>query len=302
MLKRTLTGIVILIVLALAVASRLLTTWIFDIFALILIELSIFEMQSAYGLYGKKPYRIFNFLYPIIAFLCFRFAPTILHAIFIQMIALLVVFLICILLDVIEAKQFSKNVISGKITEKTANICISNRTFATFQIILYPSILLSFLFAINNMELNLGFICLIVAFAVTMFSDVFAYFFGVLIKSRKIYPLISPKKSLAGLIGGTFGGILASGLALWAFYYGGLLPSIITTLSPASAIILFALIGLVGTFLAQFGDLLASIIKRKVGIKDYGNVFPGHGGFMDRVDGLMFVVPFTYILVMLFIL
>ena len=70
----------------------------------------------------------------------------------------------------------------------------------------------------------------------------------------------------------------------------------------ANLIATFVLLGVFGTFLTQFGDLVASAFKRKVGIKDFGNIFPGHGGFMDRVDGLMFTAALVYVLFALFII
>ena len=238
MLKRTITGFFILLVVGLAVASKLLTPWVFDFFALIIILGSINEMHQAAGVHNQFPYKILNYVFAV-ALVASYFAPS---------------------------------------------------------IAVYPTWLLSTLVGINHFaDIYLGIIALIVAFAVTMFSDVFAYLLGVSLKTRKIYPLISPKKSLAGLIGGTLGGIVAAGASLGMFYFAGWLPSCLLNLSLGQAIPLFAVIGVIGTFLAQFGDLLSSIVKRRVGIKDFGKIFPGHGGFMDRVDGLMFVTTFVYI-------
>jgi phosphatidate cytidylyltransferase len=68
------------------------------------------------------------------------------------------------------------------------------------------------------------------------------------------------------------------------------------------SLVVLLIIGFVGAYITQLGDLVASALKRKVGIKDFSNVFPGHGGFMDRVDGLMFVSVFVYVvLTMVFI-
>ena len=61
-------------------------------------------------------------------------------------------------------------------------------------------------------------------------------------------------------------------------------------------IFVFLIIGVVGSYINQLGDLIASSLKRKVGLKDYSNIFPGHGGFMDRVDGQMFVAVFVYLI------
>ena len=59
-------------------------------------------------------------------------------------------------------------------------------------------------------------------------------------------------------------------------------------------------IGIFGAYITQLGDLIASALKRKVDLKDYSNIFPGHGGFMDRVDGQMFVSVLTYLILLFF--
>jgi len=131
---------------------------------------------------------------------------------------------------------------------------------------------------------------------------VFAYLFGSLIRGPKMAPEISPKKSISGMIFGAVGGMLAAGLGYLFFVHLGWFGNAFAGISNAKVITTFVLMGVVGTFLTQFGDLVASAYKRKVGIKDFGNIFPGHGGFMDRVDGLMFTATLVYILFALFII
>ena len=88
---------------------------------------------------------------------------------------------------------------------------------------------------------------------------------------------------------------------MYLFYFKGLLPSAIAGLSTLNAILLFTSIGLLGTFITQFGDLVASAVKRKTGIKDFGSIFPGHGGVMDRVDGAMFNAFLVFVVFALFL-
>ena len=83
------------------------------------------------------------------------------------------------------------------------------------------------------------------------------------------------------------------------FYYTNLFPSI-KNFEKGTVITAFLLLAVIGSYANQLGDLIASALKRKTGIKDYSNIFPGHGGFMDRVDGLMFVSIVVYILLSLF--
>ena len=91
---------------------------------------------------------------------------------------------------------------------------------------------------------------------------------------------------MSGAIGGTIGGVIGSILVCVIFrpYTDAIFP-----------ILLFTLIGFVGSILTVFGDLFESYIKRRVGIKDMGKILPGHGGVSDRIDGLLFLAPFIFL-------
>ncbi|MEG2298573.1 MAG: phosphatidate cytidylyltransferase [Anaerovoracaceae bacterium] len=119
-------------------------------------------------------------------------------------------------------------------------------------------------------------------------TDVFAYFVGVTIGKHKLCPKISPKKSIEGSIGGILGSVVICG----AFGH---------FVAP-EYFIHCLIIGGLGGVVSQFGDLTASIFKRKMGIKDYGNLIPGHGGVLDRVDSVLFTAPLVYYYIDLFIL
>jgi len=126
-------------------------------------------------------------------------------------------------------------------------------------------------------------------FSVSVGSDVFALFVGTWIGGKKLCPMISPKKTVSGAIGGLLGAIVLTGLTGWIFtVYNPQLQ-----LPPLWANLL---VGLIGGIAAQFGDLLASMVKRYNHVKDFGSLFPGHGGMMDRMDSILFatVVIFCY--------
>lgn len=114
-------------------------------------------------------------------------------------------------------------------------------------------------------------------------TDTMAYFTGFLFGKRKLIPEISPKKTVEGAIGGT----LFSGIAFVAY---GLIIEHLTD-AEMNMPILFAA-GIVAAIAAQFGDLIASVIKRESNVKDYGNIFPGHGGILDRFDSIISLAPF----------
>ena len=119
-------------------------------------------------------------------------------------------------------------------------------------------------------------------------TDIMAYFSGFLFGKHKLCPKISPKKTIEGSIGGTLGSVVLSGLFGYFF---------------APEILVHCLIiGVLGGIVSQFGDLTASIFKRKMGIKDYGNLIPGHGGILDRFDSVLFTGPMVYYYIVLVIM
>lgn len=118
-----------------------------------------------------------------------------------------------------------------------------------------------------------GLIAILFLFAVVWATDIFAYFVGRRIGGPKLAPAISPGKTRSGAIGGAVGGVVCGLLVLAGAGVGALLP--------------FAVIALVLSVASQAGDLFESWVKRRNGVKDSGNLIPGHGGVMDRVDGLV---------------
>lgn len=120
-------------------------------------------------------------------------------------------------------------------------------------------------------------------------TDTFAYFIGSKFGKHKFIQ-ISPKKSIEGCIGGTLGAVLL--IVLYTVYLN---------LGRGMNINYFACVGIaiVLSLIGQIGDLAASTIKRYVDIKDYGSLFPGHGGMLDRIDSIIFIAPFAYFLLLL---
>ena len=119
-------------------------------------------------------------------------------------------------------------------------------------------------------------------------TDIMAYFSGFLFGKHKLCPKISPKKTIEGSIGGTLGSVILSGL--FGYFFA------------PEVLVHCLIIGVLGGIVSQFGDLTASIFKRKMGIKDYGNLIPGHGGILDRFDSVLFTGPMVYYYIVLVIL
>ena len=117
-------------------------------------------------------------------------------------------------------------------------------------------------------------------------SDIFAYFTGYFLGKHKMAPNLSPKKTIEGAVGGLIGSSLCCWLFGWFF------------LRNMAGVCL--IIGLIGGMAGMAGDLTASAFKRKMGIKDYGKLIPGHGGIMDRFDSVIFVAPVIFYLIFIF--
>lgn len=122
--------------------------------------------------------------------------------------------------------------------------------------------------------------------------DTFAYFTGRFLGKHKLIPHVSPNKTVEGSVGGVVGAMVI------CIVYLLIVKNVFDTnmLQWSNVVVEGAVYGLVGGALSQLGDLIASAIKRDTGIKDFGWIFPGHGGFMDRFDSVMFIAPIMFIL------
>lgn len=161
----------------------------------------------------------------------------------------------------------------------------------TMLSVFYPTGLILPLVAVNLMSFE----ALLLVFAVSPLCDTMAYFVGSALRGKKLCPAISPNKTISGAIGGIAGGAIG-GVAVYFFsnwlYSAGVLAGTAFTVGALWAdVIIFIVAGALFAALTELGDLAESVIKRKLGIKDMGKLFPGHGGMMDRIDGLSFVSP-----------
>ena len=129
---------------------------------------------------------------------------------------------------------------------------------------------------------------MLLIFICSWMTDTGAYFVGSFMGKHKLIPDVSPKKTVEGAIGGVVVCMLS------CFVYSMILNYIdrepLVNMQTAT----FVVVGMTASVLSQLGDLVASSIKRDTGIKDFGSIFPGHGGFLDRFDSVMFVAPVVY--------
>lgn len=134
-----------------------------------------------------------------------------------------------------------------------------------------------------------GFWNLIMIYLLAWVPDTGAYFSGFFFGKHKLAPVISPKKTVEGAVGGLLVCVGVSYLFAWL-------------VSLTGACVNYAIVSVyavLGTLVAILGDLTASLIKRQFNVKDYSNLIPGHGGIMDRFDSIWFVAPFVYLMVQL---
>ena len=167
-----------------------------------------------------------------------------------------------------------------KITMKMVAMCLVAGVLIPF--------LLSSVVRIHVGRMGRSFI--MVPFVMALMPDTGAYFIGTFFGKHKLAPVLSPKKTVEGLVGGILAGILS--MVIYAL--------ILNLGFGLKVNYLYALVfGLVGALAATFGDLCFSVIKRQIGIKDYGSVFPGHGGILDRFDSMVIVAPLAEALLLL---
>ncbi len=163
------------------------------------------------------------------------------------------------------------------------SVCYS--VFAMF----YPQFLMLFLYKmVLVLDVAKSQLMIFTAFAAAVCEDTLAYYIGRLFGRHKLCPEISPKKTIEGAAGGLAGGII--GTVVLALIWG----------HQGIGIGWYVLLGAVLGTLCQFGDLAASLIKRQFGAKDFGNLLPGHGGLMDRLDSTIFILPVVWLFFHLF--
>jgi phosphatidate cytidylyltransferase len=262
---RTAVAAVLLVLLGLVI-------WLGGVFQAIVLGafcvIAVLEMNGVFKARGCKPFIIPHILLGGGMFLLMYFAsrPNKMSSAFCLFAAFFAAFILIALERAMNAKRTNDDLV------------------ASLVILIYPLALISFLGLIGFGRHDHSRLAIVCIFAGVAMADNTAYMVGSLIGKHKLCPAISPKKSvegaIAGLVGGALGGIICFVLQkIWGFEL---------------SIWYCVLICFVGGALGQIGDLFASTFKRWAEIKDFGNIFPGHGGIIDRLDSAMFAAPFVY--------
>ncbi|MCM1305737.1 MAG: phosphatidate cytidylyltransferase [Bacteroides sp.] len=329
MLKRTLTGITLVIILAAFMLCGYFVSPIFiDMLILIFLAGSVYEMRKCFKETGYDMYVLPSIVMLICAYPAFylmqRFigkgAASVSAGVQGLLIVLLVSVMLCLSIFTFRplmkkrGKSSDCKADAPSLSDNADETAIDNQSDAAGQvlkgnlndllanvfIIVYPMLFLSAAWILSY-KYSAIFAVLFAIFVPIIGSDTFAYFVGSLIGGKKLCPSISPKKTVAGAVGGLIGGMVVAILFWVVFeYVGSIAPTFaegcnyVPFISRSdggwmwkSALIYLA-IGLICGAISEIGDLAASSIKRAIGIKDYGKIFPGHGGFMDRIDSVMY--------------
>lgn len=162
----------------------------------------------------------------------------------------------------------------------------TEQILAAFFGVFYVAVMLSYVYQTRQMNFGVYIVWLI--FLCSWVCDTCAYFVGVLIGKHKMAPILSPKKSIEGAVGGVVG------TGLLTVLYGNVIKD--TMGLDTNGIVALAVICMIGALISMVGDLTASAIKRNYDVKDYGTLIPGHGGILDRFDSVIFTAPIIYFL------
>lgn len=292
MVKRTVTGLILIASFVGALAACYYVDHvILDLYIFLWVALGVYEMSHSFTQSGLNMHKL-----PVVLMLVAAYPVFYCLERYCNMGAqgLLIVFLCS---SAVELAMFTLgNQEKNKLSDLMANLFV----------LIYPTLFIGAAWLIGYKYSS--FFTILFAVFMPLGADTLAYFTGRAIGKRKLCPTISPKKTVEGAIGGIFGSMAVS-VIFWAlFEYLGLFPNAgyIPFISHDVAgwewktALIYLAIGFIGSIVAEIGDLVASRIKRELAIKDYGKIFPGHGGAMDRLDSiisgvLVLLVAFTAI-------
>jgi len=276
MLKRVITGIVLLALAGLLIA---LQGWFMRAAVLLMALVSFHEMYNAFRSKDMHAVRWPGYVFCVLSAAAAAFET---QLDWLGGDAPMIVLVLCAMCGMIAV------ILKGQPDFKA--------TVATVFPMLYPGLFYVLFMRLQNLEgRGVTTLALIMAIIMSALNDTMALFVGRAIGKRKLCPGISPKKTVAGSVAGIVTSVvLAIAIPL-------IFKSVDASISGAEGaaqlapIWAFAIFGVAAGIISQLGDLMASLIKRYCGIKDYGNIFPGHGGMMDRLDAILFSCAACYI-------
>lgn len=302
MKKRIFTGALILVAYALFLISRIYTPYAFDLFIGVLAIIACAEVTRVLERRRMFTNIVFVGSFPAILYIAMSIGianERSWHYYFLYFVLiLLILFVINFLCTVIFKSNTEKEKDKYGVFESNSKYAFHKSMNSSF-VMIYPALLFACFFFMNHF-FDFAFIdsmglsntniivlfFLVFTFVVTICTDTFALVVGMSIGGPKLCPSISPNKTISGAIGGLIFGAGSGVLVYYLFSLNKVFYEAISLFSFSWW--KFLIIGIVTSIIGQIGDLVASALKRSARVKDYGTLFPGHGGVMDRVDGLIF--------------
>ena len=282
MIKRIITAAVLIAIMALGIWFQ---GWPLRIILLVSMLMSTSEMYRAFRRINYDPVRWSGYVYCVLAVLAQAYYANLTGSLFDSISPAMFALIIGLLL------AMTVIVLKGKVA--------FDSLMSTVFPMLYPGLFFSLIITLQDLNTRTAStLALVLAFFVASVNDTFALFIGLRFGKHRLSPEISPKKSVEGSVAGLISSVIFAMLAPWVT---GLLaanhPQIAADLavSPLPPLWAFGVLGLVAGGLSQIGDLVASLVKRHCGIKDFGTIFPGHGGMLDRMDGILFCGVACYV-------
>ncbi len=284
MIKRIITASILIIIMALAIWFQ---GWPLRALLLWGMLMSTSEMYRAFRKIGYDPVRWSGYTYCVLAVLAQAYYAQLtgqvgmFQSISPPMLALVFGLLLAMTVIVLKGKVAFDSLMS------------------TVFPMLYPGLFFSLIITLQDLPTKVvSTLALILTFFIASVNDTFALFIGLRFGKHKLSPEISPKKSKEGAAAGLVASVIFAVLVPWIIQrMAPSFPKIAEqlTVAPLPPLWAFAVLGLVAGALSQIGDLVASLVKRHCGIKDFGTIFPGHGGMLDRMDGVLFCGVACYV-------
>ncbi len=282
MIKRVITASVLIVILSLGIW---LQGWPLRVLLLISMLMSTSELYRAFRRIGYDPVRWAGYVYCVLAVLAQAYYANLRGGVFESispsMFALIIGLLLAMTVIILKGKVAFDSLMS------------------TVFPMLYPGLFFSLILTLQDLPTRLAStVALVLTFFIASVNDTFALFIGLRYGRHRLSPQISPKKSVEGAAAGLVSSVVFAVLVPWVTSRLALSnPAMARQLAeaPLPPLWAFALLGLVAGALSQIGDLVASLVKRHCGIKDFGTIFPGHGGMLDRMDGILFCGVACYV-------
>jgi CDP-diglyceride synthetase len=261
-----------------------------DILMLLFAVTAACEMLSAFKKSGRYPFRAPVLLFAVAGYPAYYFFDA--RGMIVAFMVSAVVALVMFTFSETAAPKRSEGYNPFDIENRSPRLKTAEDLGITVFIMIYP-----FMFTLATAILTRYYnavVILVMAISFPIMADTLAYYVGSLVKGPKLCPKISPKKTVSGAVGSLFGGILAAVAVFILFDLFKVIDVgfVSFTDSMVADGFIFGALGALSAVVGLLGDLAGSKLKRALGLKDFGSVFPGHGGIIDRIDSIMFTVIF----------